>query len=165
MGDEVESGGSSESSWSVDSITTFSSSSSSIRVNRGEQVELHELRLLRSVVRSIYMDSTDDEDDSEPEDSFEALVPAEGGLHPFIPPLLNTNQLDTVEEDEETSSSRESSPVRVSLVAEQYQSELARSYQAQLVEDLSSAEDYNLAGLWPEDDREHAVERVNKFFL
>ena len=111
------------------------------------------------------MDSADDEDDSEPEDSSEAPVPAEGGLRPFIPPLLNTNQLNTVEEDEETSSSRESSPVRVSLVAEQYQSELARSYQAQLVEDLSSAEDYNLAGLWPEDDREHAIERVNKFFL
>ena len=103
----------------MDSITTFSSSSSSIRVNRGEQVELHELRLLRSVVRSIYMDSADDEDDSEPEDSSEAPVPAEGGLRPFIPPLLNTNQLNTVEEDEETSSSRESSPVRVSLVAEQ----------------------------------------------
>ena len=65
------------------------------------------------------MDSADDEDDSEPEDSSEAPVPAEGGLRPFIPPLLNTNQLNTVEEDEETSSSRESSPVRVSLVAEQ----------------------------------------------
>ena len=164
MGDEAESGSSSESSWSVDSITTFSSSSSSIRMNRGEQVELHELRLLRSVVRSIYMDSADDEDESEPEDSADADVPAEGGLCPFIPPLVNTSQLDTVEEDEENSSSRESSPIRVSLVAEQYRSELACSYQAQLIQELSSAEDYNLAGLWPEDDREHAVERVNKFF-
>ena len=110
MGDETESGGSSESSWSVDSITTFSSSSSSLRMNRGEQVELHELRLLRSVVRSIYMDSADDEDESEPDDSSEAPVPAEGGLRPFIPPL-NARQLDTVQEDEEDSSSRETSPV------------------------------------------------------
>ena len=112
------------------------------------------------------MDSADDEDESEPDDSSEAPVPAEGGLRPFIPPLLNNNsQLDTVQEDEEDSSSRESSPIRVSLVADQYRSELAREYQSQLVQDLSSAEDYNLAGLWPEDDREHAVERVNKFFL
>ena len=110
MGDEPESGGSLESSWSVDSITIYSSSSSSIRMNRGEQVELHELRLLRSVVRSIYMDSADDEDDSEPEDADDAEVPVEGGLRPFIPPL-NVSQLDTVPEDEEDSSSRESSPI------------------------------------------------------
>ena len=111
------------------------------------------------------MDSADDPDESEPRDSAEANVPAEGGLPPFIPPLINNSQLDTVQEDEEDSSSRESSPIRVSLVADQYRSELAREYQSQLVQDLSSAEDYNLAGLWPEDDREHAVERVNKFFL
>ena len=88
-------------------------------------MELHELRLLRSFVRSIYY-SADDEDDSEPEESSEAPAPAEGGLRPFIPPLLDTNQLDTVEEDEETESSRESSPIRVSLVAEQYHSRLVQ---------------------------------------
>ena len=72
--DGNESGSSSDSCWSVESITTNFSSSSSIQVNRGEQVELHELRLLRSVVRSIYY-SADDEDDSDPEESSEASVP------------------------------------------------------------------------------------------
>ena len=133
-------------------------------MNQGEQVELHELRLLRSVVRSIYMDSADDEDDSEPEDADDAEVPVEGGLRPFIPPL-NVSQLDTVPEDEEDSSSRESSPIWVSLVADQYRSNLARSYQAQLIQELSSAEDYNLSGIWNEDDREHAVERVKQIFF
>ena len=100
----------------------------------------------------IYMDSADDEDKSEVEDSVNDPIPAGGGLRPFIPPLLNASQLDTVQEDEENASSRESSPVRVSLLADQF------------AQELSSAEDYNLAGLWPEDDGEHTVERVNKIF-
>ena len=50
-------------------------------------------------------------------------------------------------------------------MADQYRSNLARSYQAQLIQELSSAEDYNLSGLWNEDDREHAVERVKTNFL
>ena len=139
----------------MESITTSFSSSSSLQVNRGEQIELHELRLLRSVVRSIYY-SADDEDDSEPEESSEAPIPEEGGLRPFIPPLLDSNQLDTVEEDEETESSKETSPIPVSLVGAPGSS--------RHVQDLSSAEDYNISGLWNEDDRECAVEQVNKFF-
>ena len=137
----------------MESITTNFSSSSSIQVNRGEQVELHELRLLRSVVRSIYY-SADDEDDSDPEESSEAPVPEEGGLRPFIPPLLDSHQLDTVEEDEETESSRETSPIPVSLVGEQCPSRLEQ--------DSSSAEDYNISELWDEDDGEHAIEQVKQ---
>ena len=116
---------------------------------------MHELRLLRSVVRSIYY-SADDEDDSEPEESSEAPIPEEGGLRPFIPPLLDSNQLDTVEEDEETESSRESSPIRVSPMAKQCPSRLEQ--------DSSSAEDYDISELWDEDDREQAVEQVKQIF-
>ena len=154
--DGNESGSSSDSCWSVESITTNFSSSSSIQVNRGEQVELHELRLLRSVVRSIYY-SADDEDDSDPEESSEASVQEEGGLRPFIPSLLDSNQLDTVEEDEETETSRETSPIPVSLVGAQYSSghEL----------DLSSAEEYDISGLWDEDERDEAVEQVKQIFF
>ena len=72
--DGDESGSSSDSCWSVESITTNFSSSSSLQVNRGEQIELHELRLLRSVVRSIYH-SADDGNNSDPEESSEAPVP------------------------------------------------------------------------------------------
>ena len=122
-------------------------------MNRGERVELHELRLLRSVVRSIYY-SADDEDDSGPEESSEAPVPEEGGLRPFIPSLLDSNQLDTVEEDEETETSRETSPIPVSLVGCSSRHEL----------DSSSAEEYNISGLW-EDHGEEAVEQVKQIFF
>ena len=154
--DGNESGSSSDSCWSVESITTNFSSSSSIQVNRGEQVELHELRLLRSVVRSIYY-SADDEDDSDPEESSEASVPEEGGLRPFILPLLDSHQLDTVEEDEETETSRETSPIPVSLVGAQHSSRHEL--------DLSSAEEYDISGLWDEDDRDEAVEQVKQIFF
>ena len=153
------------SSWSVDSITTFSSSSSSIQLNRGEQVELHELRLLRSVVRSIYMDSADDEGEPDMEGTAEDQVPAEGGLRPFIPLVSSPIQLETVPEGEESSSSSEhffTPQNRVSLVADRYQSELARSFQSHLAQELASDEDYNLAGLWPEAGDEDTVERVSK---
>ena len=116
----------------MDSITTFSSSSSSIRVDRGEQVELHELRLLRSVVRSIYY-SADDEEDSEVEDATEDQVSAGGGLRPFIPPLINPDPLETVQEDDENSSSEHSVSTvhRIPPTSGQYQSERARHYQYQ----------------------------------
>ena len=154
--DGNESGSSSDSCWSVESITTNFSSSSSIQVNRGEQVELHELRLLRSVVRSIYY-SADDEDDSDPEESSEAPVPEEGGLRPFIPHLLDSNQLHTVEEDEETDTSRETSPIPVSLVG------TPCSSRHEL--DSSSAEDYDISGLW-DDESADTVEQVKQnFFL
>ena len=97
-------------------------------------MELHELRLLRSVVRSIYMDSADVEDDSEVEDATEDQVPAGGGLRPFIPPLINSDPLETVQEDDE-SSSREhsvSSAHRIPPITGQYQSKRARYYQSQL---------------------------------
>ena len=151
--DGDESGSSSDSCWSVESITTNFSSSSSLQVNRGEQIELHELRLLRSVVRSIYH-SADDGNNSDPEESSEAPVPEEGSLRPFIPSLLDS-QLHTVEEDEETETSRETSPIPVSLV-----SAACSSHEL----DLSSAEDYEISGLW-EDDSEEAVEQVKQFFL
>ena len=150
--DGNESGSSSDSCWSVESITTNFSSSSSIQVNRGEQVELHELRLLRSVVRSIYY-SADDEDDSDPEESSEASVPEEGGLRPFIPSLLDSNQLDTVEEDEETETSRETSPIPVSLVGAGHEL------------DSSSAEEYDISGLWDEEESDGAVEQVKQIFF
>ena len=114
---------------------------------------MHELRLLRSVVRSIYY-SADDEDDSDPEESSEAPIPEEGGLRPFIPSLLDSNQLDTMEEDEETKTSRETSPIPVSLVGCSSRHEL----------DSSSAEEYNISGLW-EDDGEEAVEQVKQIFF
>ena len=154
--DETESGDSSESAWSVDSFTTVSSSSSTVMMNRGERVERHELRLLRSVVRSIYY-SADDEVDSEPEESSEAPVPEEGGLRPFIPHLLDSNQLHTVEEDEETDTSRETSPIPVSLVG------TPCSSRHEL--DSSSAEDYEISGLWDEDERDEAVEQVKQIFF
>ena len=150
--DETESGDSSESAWSVDSFTTVSSSSSTVMMNRGERVEGHELRLLRSVVRSIYY-SADDEDDSDPEESSEASVPEEGNLRPFIPSLLDSNQLDTVEEDEETETSRETSPIPVSLVGAGHEL------------DSSSAEEYDISGLWDEDERDEAVEQVKQIFF
>ena len=153
--DGNESGSSSDSCWSVESITTNFSSSSSIQVNRGEQVELHELRLLRSVVRSIYY-SADDEDDSDPEESSEAPVPEEGGLRPFIPHLLDSNQLHTVEEDEETDTSRETSPIPVSLVG------TPCSSRHEL--DSSSAEDYDISGLW-DDESADTVEQVKQNFF
>ena len=154
--DETESGDSSESAWSVDSFTTVSSSSSTVMMNRGERVERHELRLLRSVVRSIYY-SADDEVDSEPEESSEAPVPEEGGLRPFIPHLLDSNQLHTVEEDEETDTSRETSPIPVSLVG------TPCSSRHEL--DSSSAEDYDISGLW-DDESADTVEQVKQnFFL
>ena len=120
--------------------------------NRGERVERHELRLLRSVVRSIYY-SADDEDDSDPEESSEASVPEEGGLRPFIPSLLDSNQLDTVEEDEETETSRETSPIPVSLVGAGHEL------------DSSSAEEYDISGLWDEDESDEAVEQVKQIFF
>ena len=126
-------------------------------MNRGERVERHELRLLRSVVRSIYY-SADDEDDSEPEESSEVSVPEEGGLRPFLPSLLGSHQLDTVEEDEETETSRETSPIPVSLVGAQLSS--GREL------DSSSAEEYDISGLWDEEESDGAVEQVKQnFFL
>ena len=119
-------------------------------MNRGERVERHELRLLRSVVRSIYY-SADDEDDSGPEESSEGSVPEEGGLRPFLPSLLGAHRLDTVEEDEETDTSRETSPIPVSSVG------------ADL--DSSSAEEYDISGLWDEDDSDGAVEQVKQIFV
>lgn len=167
MGDGAESGSLSVSSWSVDSITAFSSSSSSMQLNRGEQVELHELSLLRSVVRSIYMDSADDKDESDVEGADEAQVPTEGGLRPFIPPLVSSPiQLETVPEGDESSSSNEhfyTLQNRVSLVADRYRSELARSFQSQLAQELASDEDYNISALWPDTVDENTVERVSKF--
>ena len=121
-------------------------------MNRGERVERHELRLLRSVVRSIYY-SADDEDDSEPEESSEASVPEEGGLRPFLPSLLGSHQLDTVEEDEETETSRETSPIPVSLVGAGHEL------------DSSSAEEYDISGLWDEDESDEAVEQVKQNFF
>ena len=121
-------------------------------MNRGERVERHELRLLQSVVRSIYY-SADDEDDSGPEESSEGSVPEEGGLRPFLPSLLGSHQLDTVEEDEETETSRETSPIPVSLVGAGHDL------------DSSSAEEYDISGLWDEDDRDEAVEQVKLIFL
>ena len=133
-------------------------------MNRGEQVELHELRLLRSVVRSIYY-SADDEDDSEPEDAVEDQVPAGGGLYPFIPSLVTSDPLEAVQEVDESSSSEHSgSTPRIPPISGQYQSERARYHQSQLAQELASTEDYNLAGLWPE-ECEDTVEQVNKFFL
>ena len=119
-------------------------------MNRGERIERHELRLLRSVVRSIYY-SADDEDDSGPEESSEGSVPEEGGLRPFLPSLLGAHRLDTVEEDEETDTSRETSPIPVSSVG------------ADL--DSSSAEEYDISGLWAEDDSDGAVEQVKQIFV
>ena len=75
-------------------------------------------------------------------------------MRPFIPPLLDSHQLDTVEEDEETETSRETSPIPVSLVGEQCSSRLEQ--------DSSSAEDYNISELWDEDDGEHAIEQVKQ---
>ena len=121
-------------------------------MNRGERVERHELRLLRSVVRSIYY-SADDEDDSGPEESSEASVPEEGGLRPFLPSLLGSHQLDTVEEDEETETSRETSPIPVSLVGAGHEL------------DSSSAEEYDISGLWDEEESDDAVEQVKQIFL
>ena len=121
-------------------------------MNRGERVERHELRLLRSVVRSIYY-SADDEDDSGPEESSEGSVPEEGGLRPFLPSLLGSHQLDTVEEDEETETSRETSPIPVSLVGAGHDL------------DSSSAEEYDISGLWDEDDSDGAVEQVKQIFV
>ena len=121
-------------------------------MNRGERVERHELRLLRSVVRSIYY-SADDEDDSEPEESSEASVPEEGGLRPFLPSLLGSHQLDTVEEDEETETSRETSPIPVSLVGAGHEL------------DSSSAEEYDISGLWDEEESDGAVEQVKQIFF
>ena len=149
--DGDESGSSSDSCWSVESITTNFSSSSSLQVNRGEQIELHELRLLRSVVRSIYH-SADDGNNSDPEESSEAPVPEEGSLRPFIPSLLDS-QLHTVEEDEETETSRETSPIPVSLVGAGHDL------------DSSSAEEYDISGLWDEDDSDGAVEQVKQIFV
>ena len=134
----------------MDSFTSVSSSSSTVTTNRGERVERHELRLLQSVVRSIYY-SADDEDDSGPEESLEGSVPEEGGLRPFLPSLLGAHRLDTVEEDEETDSSRETSPIPVSSVG------------ANL--DSSSAEEYDISGLWYEDDSDGAVEQVKQIFV
>ena len=145
--DETESGDSSESAWSVDSFTSASSSSSTVTMYRGERVERHELRLLQSVVRSIYY-SADDEEDSGPEESSEGSVPEEGGLRPFLPSLLGVHRLDTVEEDEETDSSRETSPIPVSSVG------------ASL--DSSSAEDFDMSGLWDEENSDGAVEQVKQ---
>lgn len=119
-------------------------------MNRGERIERHELRLLQSVVRSIYY-SADDEDDSGPEESSEGSVPEEGGLRPFLPSLLGAHRLDTVEEDEETDTSRETSPIPVSSVG------------ADL--DSSSAEEYDISGLWDEDDSDGAVEQVKQIFV
>ena len=64
-------------------------------MNRGEQIELHELRLLRSVVRSIYY-SADDEEDSEVEDAVEDPIPTEDGLRLFVPPLVASDPLEAV---------------------------------------------------------------------
>ena len=134
-------------------------------MNRGEQIELHELRLLRSVVRSIYY-SADDEEDSEVEDAVEDPIPAEDGLRLFVPPLVASDPLEAVQEVDESSSSEHSgSTPCIPPMAGQYQSELAREFHSRLVQDLSSAEDYDISGLWNEDDREHTVEQVNKFFL
>ena len=134
----------------MDSFTSASSSSSTVTMYRGERVERHELRLLQSVVRSIYY-SADDEEDSGPEESSEGSVPEEGGLRPFLPSLLGAHRLDTVEEDEETDSSRETSPIPVSSVG------------ANL--DSSSAEEYDISGLWYEDDSDGAVEQVKQIFV
>ena len=169
-GDGNETGSSTVSSWSVDSVATFSSSSTSIQRSRGEQVELHELRLLRSVVRSIYMDSADDENESNTEDVEEAQVPAEGaegGLRPFLPPLVSTPApLNPVPEDDESSSSDDdfSTPQnRVSLISNSYRSGLAQSFQAQLAQELSGNDDYDISGLWPEAVDDNSVEPVSKF--
>ena len=114
------------------------------------------------------MDSADDEDEPDMEGTADDQVPAEGGLRPFIPPLVSSPiQLETVPEGEESSSSSSSELFvtpqnRVSLVADQYRSELARSFQSQLAQELASEEDYNLTGLWPEAGDEDTVERVNK---
>ena len=112
------------------------------------------------------MDSADDEDEPDMEGTADDQVPAEGGLRPFIPPLVSSPiQLETVPEGEESSSSSEhffTPQNRVSLVADRYRSELARSFQSHLAQELASEEDYNLTGLWPEAGDEDTVERVNK---
>ena len=56
-----------------------------------------------------------------------------------------------MEEDEETDTSRETSPIPVSSVG------------ADL--DSSSAEEYDISGLWDEDDSDGAVEQVKQIFV
>ena len=74
-------------------------------------------------------------------------------MRPFLPSLLGSHQLDTVEEDEETETSRETSPIPVSLVGAGHEL------------DSSSAEEYDISGLWDEDERDEAVEQVKQIFF
>ena len=71
-------------------------------------------------------------------------------MRPFLPSLLGSHQLDSVEEDEETETSTETSPSPGSLVGAGHDL------------DSSSAEDFDISGLWDEEDSDGAVEQVKQ---
>ena len=136
--------------------SSSSTSITSVRF-RNDAVELHELRLLRSIVREIYRDTGDAEDentgDAEDEDSGESENEeahdepsevhdvADGGLQPFIP-MLNeyVNPSDGTPDfsEEESSDDEFSTPeARAVAIHNSFQSEAAQSVQASLVKELA----------------------------
>lgn len=165
---------SSFSSWSHSSTSTMTSSSASASVAsvrvRNDVVELHELRLLRSIVREIYMDSGDADNgdsgdadngdsgdadnESTPEEPSEVPDTAEGGLRPFIPPLRSTplpsNSAPDYSEGESSEDEFSTPEARVVAISNSFRSEAAQAMQASLVKELAGVQEYGINRLWPE---------------
>ena len=175
---------SSFSSWSHSSTSTMTSSSASASVAsvrvRNDVVELHELRLLRSIVREIYMDSGDadngdsgdadngDSGDADneytPEEPSEVPDTAEGGLRPFIPPLRSTplpsNSAPDYSEGESSEDEFSTPEARVVAISNSFRSEAAQAMQASLVKELAGVQEYGINRLWPEAVNQPSGEQV-----
>ena len=165
---------SSMSSWdqSSTSIMTSSSVSVSTTTGRSERVELHELRLLQSIVREIYMDSGETEEsdnDSDLEGPDDPADTVEVGLRPFIPPLNSSSPvpLDPVAELSEDDSA-EDLPIpgpRAMTIPHSFRSAAAQAVQASLANDLAETENYGIADLWSESTGQSSGDQVNNLFL
>lgn len=175
---------SSFSSWSHSSTSTMTSSSASASVAsvrvRNDVVELHELRLLRSIVREIYMDSGDADNgdsgdadngdsgdadnESTPEEPSEVPDTAEGGLRPFIPPLRSTplpsNSAPDYSEGESSEDEFSTPEARVVAISNSFRSEAAQAMQASLVKELAGVQEYGINRLWPEAVNQPSGEQV-----
>ena len=175
---------SSFSSWSHSSTSTMTSSSASASVAsvrvRNDVVELHELRLLRSIVREIYMDSGDADNgdsgdadngdsgdadnESTPEEPSEVPDTAEGGLRPFIPPLRSTplpsNSATDYSEGESSEDEFSTPEARVVAISNSFRSEAAQAMQASLVKELAGVQEYGINRLWPEAVNQPSGEQV-----
>ena len=175
---------SSFSSWSHSSTSTMTSSSASASVAsvrvRNDVVELHELRLLRSIVREIYMDSGDADNgdsgdadngdsgdadnESTPEEPSEVPDTAEGGLRPFIPPLRSTplpsNSAPDYSEGESSEDEFSTPEARVVAISNSFRSEAAQAMQASLVKELAGVQEYGINRLWPEAVNQLSGEQV-----